>query len=165
MPENTTAETGQGAQPAVEQQEQQEQQGVGFTQADVDRIVADRLARERAKYADYDDLKKAAKEADRLRGEYEEILGARDRAEHDLRIERVARKYFLDDDLVPFLSGETDEEVEERAKTLASKLAASTEAAKAPAGPRPDPSQGRGSDLPLNGDPLLDSLKSKLGIP
>lgn len=31
-----------------------------FTQADVDRIVADRLGRERAKYADYDELKDAA---------------------------------------------------------------------------------------------------------
>lgn len=31
-----------------------------FTQADLDRIVADRVARERAKYADYGDLKKKA---------------------------------------------------------------------------------------------------------
>ncbi len=31
-----------------------------FTQADLDRIVADRVARERAKYADYGDLKKRA---------------------------------------------------------------------------------------------------------
>lgn len=31
-----------------------------FTQSDVDRIVADRLARERSKYADYDDLKQKA---------------------------------------------------------------------------------------------------------
>lgn len=31
-----------------------------FTQADIDRIVADRVTRERAKYSDYDDLKKRA---------------------------------------------------------------------------------------------------------
>jgi hypothetical protein len=31
-----------------------------FTQADVDRIVADRLSREKAKFADYDDLKSRA---------------------------------------------------------------------------------------------------------
>lgn len=31
-----------------------------FTQADLDRIVADRIAREKAKYADYGDLKKRA---------------------------------------------------------------------------------------------------------
>lgn len=34
--------------------------GKVFTQADVDRIIADRVARERAKYADYGDLKKRA---------------------------------------------------------------------------------------------------------
>lgn len=33
-----------------------------FTQADLDRIVADRLQRERAKYADYDDLKTKAEQ-------------------------------------------------------------------------------------------------------
>jgi hypothetical protein len=31
-----------------------------FTQADIDRVVADRVSRERAKYADYGDLKKKA---------------------------------------------------------------------------------------------------------
>jgi hypothetical protein len=34
--------------------------GKTFTQADVDRIVAERVGRERAKYADYPDLKKRA---------------------------------------------------------------------------------------------------------
>jgi hypothetical protein len=35
-------------------------EGKAFTQAELDRIVADRVARERAKYADYGDLKKKA---------------------------------------------------------------------------------------------------------
>ena len=35
------------------------------TQADLDRIISDRLARERAKYADYADLKKKAEEFDK----------------------------------------------------------------------------------------------------
>lgn len=34
--------------------------GKTFTQADLDRVVADRVARERAKYSDYGDLKKKA---------------------------------------------------------------------------------------------------------
>jgi len=38
-------------------------QGKTFTQADLDRIVADRVARERNKYADYADLKKRAASA------------------------------------------------------------------------------------------------------
>lgn len=37
-----------------------------LTQADVDRIVKDRIARERAKFADYDDLKAKAARADEL---------------------------------------------------------------------------------------------------
>lgn len=37
--------------------------GKTFTQAELDRIVADRVARERAKYADYGDLKKRAASA------------------------------------------------------------------------------------------------------
>lgn len=35
-----------------------------FAQSDVDRIVADRLAREKAKYADYDEVKKRAEQWD-----------------------------------------------------------------------------------------------------
>jgi hypothetical protein len=37
-----------------------------FGQADVDRIVAERVARERAKYADHDDLRKAAKRLEEI---------------------------------------------------------------------------------------------------
>jgi hypothetical protein len=37
-----------------------------FTQADVDRLLADRLTRERKKFADYDGLKKKAVEFDKL---------------------------------------------------------------------------------------------------
>lgn len=36
------------------------------TQADLDRIIADRLAREKAKYADYDEAKQKAAEYDRV---------------------------------------------------------------------------------------------------
>lgn len=40
-----------------------------FTQADIDRIVADRVARERGKYADYDDLKAKAADYEQLRAQ------------------------------------------------------------------------------------------------
>lgn len=133
-----------------------------FTQEDVDRIVGERIARERAKFADYDDLKAAAGKAADLQAQYEDLLGKHSAAEHELRIERAARRHGLDDDLVPFLGGETDEEVEERAKTLAAKLAAAEPPPRN--GPKPDPSQGHGTAQALNGDPLLDSLKTKLGI-
>lgn len=49
-----------------------------ITQSEVDKIVADRLARERAKYADYDELKKKAAdfEAERKRIEDEKLSEA-----------------------------------------------------------------------------------------
>src|SRR5690606_13063957 len=144
----------------------------GFTQADVDRIVADRLARERAKYADYDDLKARAEQytqaenawtAERAKAEadYEELLGEKSRAEHELWRTAAAYKHGLPADLMEFLTGETAEEIDQRAETLASKLPAEP----ARTGPRPDPTQGQGADIPLNGDPLLADLKKKLSIP
>lgn len=46
-----------------------------FTQADVDRLIADRLTRERKKYADYGDLKKAAAAAKTVEQQLEELRG------------------------------------------------------------------------------------------
>ena len=99
-------------------------------------------------------------EAQKLQEQYEEVLGRASRAENDLARERVARKHGLDDDLMQFLTGETEDELEERAKVLAERLGERTAADSR----RPDPSQGRGSDAALNGDPLLRDLKAKLGI-
>ncbi|PZG20606.1 capsid assembly scaffolding protein Gp46 family protein [Nonomuraea aridisoli] len=133
-----------------------------FTQADVDRIVSERLGRERTKYADYDDLKsKAAKydelsqsqktEAQRQQEQLEEALGRATRTEVDLWKERAARKHGLDDELMAFLTGETEQEVLDRAKTLADKLKQSADDEQSderrPGGrrtPAPDHSQGRG---------------------
>lgn len=61
-----------------------------FTQAELERIVSERLARERKKYADYDDLKTAANQSKTL----EERLTAAEKviAERDVRdIERNGR--------------------------------------------------------------------------
>lgn len=160
MSENPTTATTPGDQGGNGTQ-QQTAEGM-FTQADVDRIVGERIARERSKFADYDDLKTAAAKTAEVQGQYEELLGKASTAEHELWRERAARKHGLDDELLEFLTGETAEELEARAKTLAEKLTAVAPPART--GPKPDPSQGQGGDIPLNGDPLLDSLKTKLGI-
>ncbi len=56
-----------------------------FSQADVDRMIADRLAREQKKYADYGDLKAAKEELDKLKdgqkSELEKANAAREKAE------------------------------------------------------------------------------------
>ncbi len=63
-PAATTDNTqpGGGQQPA--QQQPQPASEARFTQADLDRILDERLKRERAKYSDYDDLKKKAEDAE-----------------------------------------------------------------------------------------------------
>ena len=47
-----------------------------FTQAEVNSIVADRLTRERAKYADYDDLKTKAQQFDTTKAELDALNAA-----------------------------------------------------------------------------------------
>jgi hypothetical protein len=59
----TTDDGTAGAQ--TEQQEQQQQQRT-FTQSELNAILADRLARDRAKFADYDDLKTKAQQFEEL---------------------------------------------------------------------------------------------------
>ncbi len=69
--------------------------GRTFTQADVDRIVADRLARERARYADYDDLKARAAEADKNKSQLDKIVEKLDAAEKraaNLELESTRRE-------------------------------------------------------------------------
>jgi hypothetical protein len=84
-----------------------------FTQADVDRIVAERLKREReatkTKYADYDDLKARAGEATTLE---ERIAAMEDRATK-AETEALRAKYAVDvpEKLRPLLTGTTDEEL------------------------------------------------------
>lgn len=59
-----------------------------FTQADIDRVVEQRLARERQKFADYDELKSAADELAKIReGEKTEMQ----RFQEELAAEREAR--------------------------------------------------------------------------
>lgn len=81
-------------------------------------------------------------ELERLQGQYEEALGAATRAQHELWRERAARRHGLDDELIGFLTGESEEALDEAAKVLASKLSAAKEAAAPPPGPAPDPTRG-----------------------
>lgn len=81
-------------------------------------------------------------ELERLQGQYEEALGVASRAQHELWRERAARKHGLDDELIEFLAGESEEELEERAKVLSAKLAARTKEPEPAPGPAPDPTRG-----------------------
>lgn len=96
--------------------------GPTFTQAELDRIVADRLARERKKYADYDDLKAAAATADKDKSELQKISEQMQRMQQDLNQSRAEA---LKADIaaaknVPkaLLTGSTAEELEASAEAL-----------------------------------------------
>lgn len=88
-----------------------EQQPTGrtFTQDEVNTIIADRLNRERAKYADYDDLKAKASQADSLQAQ----LDSRNRAD---MLARVSAATGVPVDLI---QGETEEECTAQAQAIA----------------------------------------------
>jgi len=79
-----------------------------------------------------------------------------------LRSENVRNKVALDKgvpaDLVEFLTGDTEGDIAAKADLLLARL-------NAPGTPKPDPSQGaKGDAAALNGDPLLSTIKNKLGL-
>lgn len=89
-----------------------------FTQADVDRIVKERVQRERAKYADYDDLKTKAGSAATLEERVAEIeRQAKQSEERALRAE-IANAKGLTPTQAKRLVGATKEELEADADEL-----------------------------------------------
>ena len=96
-----------------------------FTQADVERIIADRLKREREKYADYDDLKAKAAEADTSKSDLQKLTDrvtaaekrAADAEAKQLRAE-VAQAKGLTAAQAKRLTGSSKEELEADADDL-----------------------------------------------
>lgn len=101
--------------------------GKTFTQAEVNQIVKDRVARERAKYADYDDLKTAAADADKNKTQLDQVLEKLTKAEErtakleasQLRADVMATKLKgVPASLAKRLTGSTKEELEADADEL-----------------------------------------------
>ncbi|WP_276914105.1 phage scaffolding protein [Aneurinibacillus aneurinilyticus] len=89
-PQTPENESDSGAKPTVDEPETNTDNPAPsktFTQEDLDRIVADRIVRERKKFADYDDIRKKAEE-------YEKALEEKRLAElsEKERAEEIARK-------------------------------------------------------------------------
>lgn len=80
-----------------------------FTQADVDRIVSERIKREREKFADYDDLKAKAEGAKTA----EERIAALEQDIEKSKREALRAKYAADvpEKLRPLLTGTTEDEL------------------------------------------------------
>jgi hypothetical protein len=101
-----------------------------------------------------------------------ERLAQAERDAHTARAEalryKIATRYRIDDDdAEEFLTGTDEDALTRQAERLSRLYATKAEAdAATPAGtPRPDGSQGQSSsNIPLNGNPLLEALKAKVGI-
>lgn len=63
--ETSTEQAAPASAPEGDGTAEQDKSAASFTQADVDRLIADRLKRERDKYRDYNDLKSKAAEFDK----------------------------------------------------------------------------------------------------
>ena len=133
--ENSNAGT-----PPAEQGGNEPQNEGKLTQAEVDAIVADRLARERKKYADYSDLKRAAEElaelkksqmteVEKLKAELAEkdaLLQSKDQELSSLKLERVKAAKLAEAGVaaewIDSVSGTTEEEVAASVTKLAARL-------------------------------------------
>jgi Domain of unknown function (DUF4355) len=127
--------------------------GKTFTQADLDRIVGERVDRERRKFAGYGELKSKAAQFDELaeaqKTEHEKLADRADAAEKRataaeaaLLRRTVAERKGLPAELAERLAGSTEEELGADADALIA-LLPSPGAPKPPsASPKPDPSQG-----------------------
>lgn len=100
-----------------------------LTQADVDGVVEKRLERERAKYSDYDTLKEKAGKVDTITKEFETKLKEKDNvlSEKDkelgktkLEVDKVKliHEFKLSDELHEFVTGDTADEMRQRAEKL-----------------------------------------------
>ena len=110
---NNTAEAGE------QQPNQEQEQTQSFSQDDVNRIVQERLQREREKYADYDDLKTAAERAQELEAQTQELTAKvaefESKEEHRKLVADVAETAGVP---AGVLKGETKEELEAHAESI-----------------------------------------------
>lgn len=142
------------------------------TQADLDRIIGDRLARERSKYGDYDELKSKAAQFDELeeakKTELEKVQAKLAKAEAKVAdFERAAqlatwKAQVAEETGVPasVLAGSTLEELQAHAEILSPLLAASQES-------KPPRTIVREREpetpLALNSDELTESILRAVG--
>lgn len=128
------------------------EQAETFTQADVDKIVADRLKRERdatrAKYADYDDLKAKAAGAksveERLAQMEQRTADAEARA---LRSDVAARHGISAEDRDLFLTGTDEATLDAQAKRLAERVTERKKASNVVPGEGKNPQASTGDGL------------------
>lgn len=183
MPEGAeTVATDEGVTP--DETEGQEDAPKAITQADLDRVTK-ALEAERKLRRDAETKAQAHSEAaakiqeieDSQKSETQKLTDKLARSESrnaeleaELIRERVARRHGLTDAQVKRLIGETEEDLDADALELLSMIAPEVEEEDeeeerhAATTPRPALKSGTRPATPLNGDPMLAAVKSKLGI-
>lgn len=95
-------------------------QGDTFTQADVDRIVRERVKRAEAKFADYNDLKAKAEGAKTAEEQIADLQKKIQATEHEVLRRRVQAKHGIsDEDASLFLTATDEDTLTAQAKRLA----------------------------------------------
>lgn len=100
-----------------------------LAQADVDKVVETRLERQKKQYADYDSLKETAGKVATIKTEYEDKLKEKDTTIGTLSGEvktaklatdkvKLIHEFKLSDELSDFVTGDTADEMRERAEKL-----------------------------------------------
>lgn len=122
MTEQSPESTPTGEEPQEEPKTPAAADDKTLSQADVDRIVKERLARERQKYADYDDLKAKAEAADSSKTDLEKLTEQIEalKSENESNKLKALRADIASTKGVPagLLSGKTQEELEAQADAL-----------------------------------------------
>ena len=108
-----------------------------LAQADVDKVVETRLERQKKQFADYDTLKETAGKVENIKAEYEDKLKEKDTAIGTLSGEvktaklatdkvRLINEFKLSDELSEFVTGDTADEMRERAEKLSKGIGVSS---------------------------------------
>lgn len=135
------------------------------SQEQLDKLISSRIARERSKYADYQDLQEKAKRFDELEEankselqKAQDALAAETKARTAAQVEllriQVAGEKGLDAKTAAYLQGSTREELEASADGLAALIGAKPRV-------QPDPTQGR-EQYPGNTTHSGDWLREKI---
>lgn len=100
-----------------------------LAQEDVDKVVESRLERQKKQYADYDELKEKASKVDTINKDWETKLKVVSDEKTDLEKQlgsakletekvKVIHEFKLSDELAEFVTGETADEMRQRAEKL-----------------------------------------------
>ena len=116
---DTQTEAPDQQQPGEGDVQQDQEKAATFTQADVDRIVKERVQRERAKFADYDDLKDKASQAKTAEERLTDLEKQLEQSQREALRRRVQAAHGIaDEDADLFLTGDDEETLTAQAKRL-----------------------------------------------